>query len=98
MRRSVKDADGGNERGEFGPLCTVAAGFSHMSAQARVDYGIREDMASGWLKIRESSQIETLTVADRVAFTAEPLNDFAIDAVPVKDRSGYRLLRISRKM
>jgi head-tail adaptor len=91
------EAADGNPRGQYAPAFTVWAGFRPMSSQKRSDYGYVEDIASGWLKLRESSQVGTITIADRVAF-ADPLDEFAIDAVPVKDRSGYRLLRISRKM
>lgn len=97
-RRPPIEAEGGNERGEFEPVFTLWAGFTPMSAQRRSEYGYAEDVISGWLKLRESRDVATLTVADRIAFTAEPDNDFAIDSVAVKDRSGYRLLRVSRQM
>lgn len=98
LQRPPIDADAGNERGDFEPLCEMWAGFTPMAAQSRESFGIAEDATTGWLKIRECSAISTLTNADRVVFCADPLNEFAIDEVPVKNRSGYRLLRISRKM
>lgn len=67
-----------------------------MSAARRADYGYAEDVISGWLKVRESRQVATLTVADRVSLADG--EDFSIDSVPLNDRSGYRLLRISRKL
>lgn len=97
-RRPPIEAEAGNDRGEFEPAFSVWAGYTPMSATRRAEYGYAEDVVSGWLKLRESRDVETLTIADRVGFNAEPDNDFAIDSVAVKDRSGYRLLRISRKM
>lgn len=87
----------GNPRGRMAPAFSVWAGFTPMSSSKRADYGYAEDIASGWLKLRDSSQVDSLTIADRVVF-ADPLDEFAIDSVSVRDRSGWRLLRISRQM
>lgn len=103
LRRPEQPSDAGNERGGYAPLVTVWAGYSPMSATRREEYGYAEDVLSAWLKIRESSQIESLTIADRVRIGAQlpggdTRNEYAVDSVPLPDRSGYRLLRISRKM
>ncbi len=102
LRRSTIAADGGNERGDYVELVRVWAGYTPMRTATRESFGYVEDVLSAWLKIRESSQIESLTNADRVRLgrRIEPDEDdsWSIDSVPIDDGSGYRLLRISRKM
>lgn len=98
LRRPLIEADAaGEERGKFKPEFEVWAAFTPMSSQRRADYGYAEDVLSGWLKIRESLKVATLTISDRVVLKGDG-DEFAIDSVPVNDRSGYRLLRVSRKL
>ncbi len=97
-RRPTTESDAGNDRGKLEDLFSVWAGFSPLSSARRAEYGVAEDVVTGWLKVRESRQIAGLSIADRVVFNNNPDDDFEIMSIPVKNRSGYRLLRIARQM
>ncbi|MGL3208692.1 phage head completion protein [Bradyrhizobium sp. BR 1433] len=98
-RRPVTESVAGDDRGSLEGVLRVWAKFSPLSAETRRTYGYAEDAVTGWLKVRESKNVDQLTLADRVSFDLDPEgNDFEIDSVGIKDRGGYRLLRISRKM
>lgn len=102
LRRPAIAANGGNERGDYADLVTVWAGYTPMRTATRESFGYAEDVLTAWLKIRESSQIDSLTIADRVRMggrsEADADDTWSIDSVAIHDGSGYRLLRISRKL
>jgi head-tail adaptor len=98
LKRPTIESDAGDDRGKFEDLFSVWAGYAPLSSARRAEYGIAEDVVTGWLKVRESKQINRLSIADRVVFKNNPADNFEIMSIPVKNRSGYRLLRISRQM
>ena len=98
LRRPTLESDSGDDRGKLEELFSVSAGYTPLSSARRADYGVAEDVVTGWLKVRESRQINRLSIADRVVFNNDRANDFEIMSIPVRNRSGYRLLRIARQM
>lgn len=95
LRRPLQESDGGNDRGEYAVHAQLWGAFRPLSARVHAELGYAEDVVSGTLEIRESSRLAGLSSADRIQMGDQ---EWGIDSVPPSDRSGFRKLRISRRM
>ncbi|MBN8956773.1 MAG: head-tail adaptor protein [Rhizobiales bacterium] len=94
-RRKAVDAGAGNNRGDYEDWFSCWGSYRDASARERDAYGVAEDIVAGVLTVRESSLIALVTNAARVVIGGA---DHGVTSVPLADRSGFRKLRVERKM
>ncbi len=93
FRRRVKTGEGGaGSRGAYADLFTVAASFRPLSARVLAEAGSLTDGIEASLVVRDTARTRDLTKADRVIVDGR---DFAIESVPLSDRSGWLRMKLS---
>jgi head-tail adaptor len=84
LRRRAALAEG--ERGDFADIFTVWANVRMTSANEAVQGGRPQDLESGVITVRKSTQTLSITIADRLVLDGNSDKDFAIVSVPPPDR------------
>ena len=96
MRRPViTDADGDDtgRRGDYAPAMTLWANYKPLSAREAAQGGRAQNVETGTLTIRDSTQARTITNGDRITVQER---DFGIAGVGLPDRrTGMIQLNIS---
>lgn len=92
FRRREKKPGGG--RGDYHDLFRTSAEFRPLSARALAEAGSITDGIEATLVVRDTPRTRDLTNADRVLIDGR---DFAIESVPLGDRTGWLWIKISRR-
>ena len=92
FRRREKKPGGG--RGDYQDLFTTAAEFRPLSGRALAEAGSITDGIEATVVVRDTARTRGLTNADRALIDG---HDFALESVPLGDRTGWLWIKVSRR-